>query len=191
MAGRPPKRPLPVRPPTAATTSKTKVLRVTKKSSENTCSCSASKSNNNQKQLPSPDTLVNPHDFSINSQATVYGSSSSDDEEDGNEDDDDEDSNAAKRPTVFAEGREGALLPLVPLAQLMRRWVRRSCHRWELVRDQVVCAGGWRLSLTAQVLGRDGRPLHDRPGASPLFAKVDPWPPVLFPDSNNERLHDT
>ncbi len=92
-----------------------------------------------------------------------------------------------KYPTVFAEGREGALLPLVPLAQA-REWVRRTCQRWEVVRDRVVCAGGWRLSLTAQVLGRDGRPLHARPGSSPLAGvAAEPWPPVLFPTAAAEE----
>ncbi len=61
-------------------------------------------------------------------------------------------------PTVFAEGREGALLPLVPLADLIAQdLIRRTCQRWELLAGKVVCAGGWRYTPAAQVLSSDGR----------------------------------
>lgn len=50
-------------------------------------------------------------------------------------------------PTLFAEGREGALVPLVPVEQ-MSSLVRRTCQQWNLVHNRLVCAQ-WKLSMMA------------------------------------------
>ena len=96
-------------------------------------------------------------------------------------------------PTLFAEGPEGSLLPLVPVKDVcaslvgidvlkrkfetqcrillqMPHLVRNTCQRWKVSGGKVVCSS-WKLSEMSptQVKG-----LEEKPAAKP-------WPPVLFP----------
>jgi len=70
-----------------------------------------------------------------------------------------------KGPTLFAQGREGALLPLVPLKHAGGN-IRQVCQHWTLRTDTITCI---RRRLTVTSGQNAGSP-------TPKTA----WPPPLF-----------
>jgi len=72
-------------------------------------------------------------------------------------------------PTLFKEGPEGSLLPMVPVKD-MPHLVQNTCQRWKVSGGKVVCSK-WKLSAMSPTPVKG---LEEKPAAKP-------WPPVLFP----------
>ena len=77
-----------------------------------------------------------------------------------------------KFPTVFAKGREGALLPVIPLNKL-GSIVRKTCDHWAAVNGTITCVR-WQISHVSTLTVKS-----DKIGP---HGPAKPWPPVLFPN---------